>query len=104
MYTHIQTLCKKFALLFKEQALNSLILKILCLHDLTVALNYGVFRRKMFNSTTQYYMFYDAGATSTSATLVGQYLMKQRYIVQYSREIVLCFSYTRQNPHVKNVP
>jgi hypothetical protein len=42
---------------------------------LTVALNYGVFRRKMFNSTAQYYMFYDAGATSTTASIVGQYYM-----------------------------
>ncbi|XP_021370536.1 hypoxia up-regulated protein 1-like [Mizuhopecten yessoensis] len=41
-----------------------------------VALNYGVFRRKMFNSTMQYYMFYDMGATSTTATVVGYQLMK----------------------------
>lgn len=81
MYTHIHALFKKYASIIKEPALKSLILKILSLLDLTVALNYGVFRRKMFNSTTQYYMFYDAGATSTSATLVGQYLMKRRYIV-----------------------
>lgn len=46
--------------------------------NVAVALNYGVFRRKMFNSTTQYYMFYDAGATSTSATLVGYQMVKSK--------------------------
>lgn len=46
--------------------------------NVAVALNYGVFRRKMFNSTTQYYMFYDAGATSTSATLVGYQMVKTK--------------------------
>ncbi|XP_061188994.1 hypoxia up-regulated protein 1-like isoform X1 [Saccostrea echinata] len=44
--------------------------------NVAVALNYGVFRRKMFNSTTQYYMFYDAGATSTSATIIGYQMVK----------------------------
>lgn len=38
-----------------------------------VALNYGVFRRKEFNGTVQYYMFYDMGATSTTATIVGMF-------------------------------
>jgi hypothetical protein len=32
-----------------------------------------VFRRKEFNGTMQYYMFYDMGATSTTATIVGMY-------------------------------
>lgn len=44
------------------------------LTSISVALNYGVFRRKMFNSTMQYYMFYDMGATSTTATIVGKFL------------------------------
>ena len=37
----------------------------------TVALNYGVFRRKEFNSTAQNYMFFDMGSTSTSAAIVS---------------------------------
>ncbi|KAK7462527.1 hypothetical protein BaRGS_00038437, partial [Batillaria attramentaria] len=41
-----------------------------------VALNYGVFRRKNFNTTAQYYMFYDMGATSTVATVVSYQLVK----------------------------
>ena len=40
----------------------------------TVALNYGVFRRKDFNTTHKYYMFYDMGAHSTTATVVGKLL------------------------------
>ncbi|CAL1530056.1 unnamed protein product [Lymnaea stagnalis] len=43
-----------------------------------VALNYGVFRRKNFNSTTQYYMFYDMGSTSTTATIVGYNVVKSK--------------------------
>ncbi|XP_050415640.1 hypoxia up-regulated protein 1 isoform X1 [Patella vulgata] len=41
-----------------------------------VALNYGVFRRKNFNSTMQYYMFYDMGASSTVATIAGYHIVK----------------------------
>ncbi|XP_044750034.1 hypoxia up-regulated protein 1 [Coccinella septempunctata] len=36
-----------------------------------VALNYGIFRSKDFNDTTQYVMFYDMGASSTTATIVS---------------------------------
>ncbi|KAH9500372.1 Hypoxia up-regulated protein 1 [Bulinus truncatus] len=43
-----------------------------------VALNYGVFRRKNFNATTQYYMFYDMGSTSTTATIVGYNVVKSK--------------------------
>ncbi|XP_067678637.1 hypoxia up-regulated protein 1-like isoform X2 [Haliotis asinina] len=43
-----------------------------------VALNYGVFRRKNFNSTIQYYIFYDMGATSTVATVVGYQVVKKK--------------------------
>ena len=38
-----------------------------------VALNYGVFRRKSFNATATHYMFVDMGASSTTATVVGEY-------------------------------
>lgn len=37
----------------------------------TVALNYGVFRRKEFNSTAQNYMFFDMGSTSTTVSIVS---------------------------------
>ncbi|KAK3587703.1 hypothetical protein CHS0354_042490 [Potamilus streckersoni] len=43
-----------------------------------VALNYGVFRRKMFNSTMQYYVFYDMGATKTTATVVGYQVVQMK--------------------------
>ncbi|XP_070201995.1 hypoxia up-regulated protein 1-like isoform X2 [Littorina saxatilis] len=43
-----------------------------------VALNYGVFRRKNFNATAQYYMFYDMGATSTTASIVSYQMVKTK--------------------------
>nr|CAD7392844.1 unnamed protein product [Timema cristinae] len=43
-----------------------------------VALNYGIFRRKDFNETVQYIMFYDMGATSTTATIVSYQLVKTK--------------------------
>ena len=36
------------------------------------ALNYGVFRQASFNTTPQYIMFYDAGALSTTASIIGE--------------------------------
>jgi len=45
---------------------------------IAVALNYGIFRRKDFNETAQYIMFYDMGATSTSATIVSYQLVKTK--------------------------
>jgi hypoxia up-regulated 1 len=36
-----------------------------------VALNYGVFRRAEFNGTATSVMFYDVGASSTTATIVS---------------------------------
>lgn len=36
-----------------------------------IALNYGIFRRKDFNDSAQYVMFYDMGASKTIATIVG---------------------------------
>ncbi|XP_065906484.1 hypoxia up-regulated protein 1-like isoform X2 [Dysidea avara] len=41
-----------------------------------VALNYGVFRRQEFNVTPQYFMFYDMGAISTTATIVEYKLIQ----------------------------
>ncbi|CAH1967066.1 unnamed protein product [Acanthoscelides obtectus] len=55
-------------------------LKVLQLiNDYTaVALNYGIFRSKTFNETTQYVMFYDMGAYSTSAVLIGYQTVKTK--------------------------
>ncbi|XP_069686469.1 hypoxia up-regulated protein 1 isoform X2 [Periplaneta americana] len=55
-------------------------LKVLQLmNDYTaVALNYGIFRRKDFNESAQYIMFYDMGATSTTATVVSYQLVKTK--------------------------
>lgn len=55
-------------------------LKVLQLiNDYTaVALNYGIFRRKDFNETAQYIMFYDMGASSTTATVVSYQIVKTK--------------------------
>ena len=42
-------------------------------HIPAAALNYGLFRQNSFNTTSQYVMFYDMGAVSTTATVVGMY-------------------------------
>ncbi|ESO05028.1 hypothetical protein HELRODRAFT_111473 [Helobdella robusta] len=41
-----------------------------------VALNYGMFRRKSFNSTPSYYMFFDIGASATITTVVEYQVVK----------------------------
>ncbi|KAK3912914.1 Hypoxia up-regulated protein 1 [Frankliniella fusca] len=43
-----------------------------------VALNYGIYRRKDFNETAQYVMFYDMGASSTTATIVSYQVVKTK--------------------------
>lgn len=43
-----------------------------------VALHYGVFRRSSFNNTEKFIMFYDMGATSTVATIVGYSTVKTK--------------------------
>lgn len=55
-------------------------LKVLQLiNDYTaVAMNYGIFRRKIFNETAQYVIFYDMGASSTTATLVSYQTIKTK--------------------------
>lgn len=55
-------------------------LKVLQLiNDYTaVALNYGIFRRKDFNETAQYVMFYDMGASKTTATIVSYQNIKTK--------------------------
>lgn len=55
-------------------------LKVLQLiNDYTaIAMNYGIFRRKDFNDTAQYVMFYDMGASKTTATIVGYQNVKTK--------------------------
>lgn len=43
-----------------------------------VALNYGIFRSKDFNETAQYVLFYDMGASSTTATIVSYQTTKTK--------------------------
>ncbi|XP_067935548.1 hypoxia up-regulated protein 1-like [Watersipora subatra] len=43
-----------------------------------VALNYGIFRRKEFNSTAQNYMFFDMGSTSTTVSIVSYQVVKMK--------------------------
>lgn len=35
-----------------------------------VALNFGIFRRNIFTESAQYFMFFDVGYSSTTATVV----------------------------------
>lgn len=55
-------------------------LKVLQLMNdhMAVALNYGIFKSKEFNETAQYVMFYDMGATSTTATIISMQLVKTK--------------------------
>ncbi|CAG5099845.1 Similar to hyou1: Hypoxia up-regulated protein 1 (Danio rerio) [Cotesia congregata] len=43
-----------------------------------VALNYGIFHRKEINDTAHYIMFYDMGASSTTATIVSYQNVKTK--------------------------
>ncbi|KAA0183261.1 hypothetical protein HAZT_HAZT008755 [Hyalella azteca] len=55
-------------------------LKVLSLisNNAAVALNYGMFRRKEINATAQYLMFYDMGASQTTASLVAFQTVKTK--------------------------
>ncbi|XP_014255771.1 hypoxia up-regulated protein 1 isoform X2 [Cimex lectularius] len=63
-----------------------------------VALNYGIFRRKDFNETTQYIMLYDMGSSSTSATVVGYQVVKTKekgYVESNPQLTILGVGYDR---------
>lgn len=45
---------------------------------MAVALNYGIFHRKEINDTAHYIMFYDMGASSTTATVVSYQNVKTK--------------------------
>ncbi|CAG9762945.1 unnamed protein product [Ceutorhynchus assimilis] len=75
-------------------------LKVLQLmNDYTaVALNYGIFRTKTFNETAQYVMFYDMGASSTTATLVSYQNIKTKergFVETHPQVSVLGVGYDR---------
>ncbi|KAB0798996.1 hypothetical protein PPYR_06876 [Photinus pyralis] len=75
-------------------------LKVLQLiNDYTaVALNYGIFRIKDFNETAQYVMFFDMGATSTTATIVGYQTIKTKergYVETHPQLTVIGVGYDR---------
>lgn len=75
-------------------------LKVLQLiNDYTaVALNYGIFRSKTFNETSQYVMFYDMGASSTTATLVSYQTVKTKergYVETHPQVSILGVGYDR---------
>ncbi|XP_066138858.1 hypoxia up-regulated protein 1 [Euwallacea fornicatus] len=63
-----------------------------------VALNYGIFRTKTFNETAQYVLFYDMGASSTTATLVSYQNIKTKergFVETHPQVSVLGVGYDR---------
>ncbi|KAL3265417.1 hypothetical protein HHI36_009621 [Cryptolaemus montrouzieri] len=82
------------------QAVKLANLKLLQLiNDYTaVALNYGIFRSKDFNETSQYVMFYDMGASSTTATVVSFQTIKTKergYVETHPELTVVGVGYDR---------
>ncbi|GJQ78832.1 hypothetical protein Trydic_g2674 [Trypoxylus dichotomus] len=75
-------------------------LKVLQLinNHMAVALNYGIFRTKDFNETAQYIMFYDMGASSTTATIVSLQTIKTKergYVETHPQISVIGVGYDR---------
>lgn len=65
--------------------INTVLFKLFNFHKyitftnlISVAINYGIFRRKDFNETAQNVMFYDMGAGSTAAAVVSYSVSKGR--------------------------
>jgi hypoxia up-regulated 1 len=70
---------ERLALLSAAKLANIKVLQLI--NDYTaVGLNYGIFQRKNFNETAQYVMFYDMGASKTSATIVSYQLVKDKVL------------------------
>ncbi|KAL9883855.1 hypoxia up-regulated Grp170 co-chaperone protein isoform 1-T4 [Glossina fuscipes fuscipes] len=66
------------ALLAAAQLANIKVLQLI--NDYTaVALNYGVFHPSGINETAQYYIFYNMGASSTSAAVISYQLVKDKH-------------------------
>ncbi|XP_066603454.1 hypoxia up-regulated protein 1 [Prorops nasuta] len=75
-------------------------LKVLQLiNDYTaVALNYGIFRRKEINDSAHYIIFYDMGASSTTATVVSYQNVKTKekgFVETYPHVNILGVGYDR---------
>ncbi|KRT86621.1 hypothetical protein AMK59_636 [Oryctes borbonicus] len=65
---------------------------------MAVALNYGIFRTKDFNETAQYIMFYDMGASSTTAAIVSLQTVKTKergYVETHPQISVIGVGYDR---------
>lgn len=68
---------ERTALLTAANLANIKILQLINDH-MAVALNYGIFQRKDFNETAQYFAFYDMGGYKTSASVVSYQLVKDK--------------------------
>lgn len=65
------------ALISASKLANLKVLQLI--NDYTaVGLNYGIFRRKEFNETAQYFVFYDMGAYKTTASVISYQLVKDK--------------------------
>lgn len=70
---------ERLALLSAARLANLKVLQLM--NDYTaVGLNYGIFQRKNFNETAQYFMFYDMGASKTTASIVSYQLVKDKVL------------------------
>lgn len=70
---------ERLALLSAARLANLKVLQLM--NDYTaVGLNYGIFQRKNFNETAQYFMFYDMGASKTTAAIVSYQLVKDKVL------------------------
>lgn len=70
---------ERMALLSAAKLANIKVLQLI--NDYTaVALNYGIFQQKNINETAQYVIFYDMGASKTTATVISYQLVKDKVL------------------------
>lgn len=70
---------ERMALLSAAKLANIKVLQLM--NDYTaVALNYGIFQQKSINETAQYVIFYDMGASKTTATVISYQLVKDKVL------------------------
>lgn len=68
---------ERTALLTAANLANLKVLQLI--NDYTaVALNYGIFQRKEINENAQYFIFYDMGASHTTASVVSYQMVKDK--------------------------
>lgn len=70
---------ERIALLSAAKLANLKVLQLMNDYS-AVALNYGIFQRKNINETAHYVMFYDMGASKTTATIVSYQLVKDKVL------------------------